>query len=298
MDMPLLLPLREVGLDALLLVGGKNASSGELLRALASAGVRVPDGFALTTEAFRHHLRAAGLDKAVHEALSGLDPADTAAVAAAGAGLRRRVADAPLPPTIAAAALAAYARLSAASGESDTDVAVRSSATAEDLPDASFAGQQETYLNVRGCARRSIRAVRDCMASLFTDRAIVYRAERGIRTRRRRALGRRPEDGAQRSGQRRRDLHARHRERLARRGAHDRRVGPRARPSCRGASIPTSSGCTSRRCAQGFRAHRASRARREGRAARLRRRRQARRCDELPGRERDRQAPCSPTTRC
>ena len=179
MDMPLLLPLREVGLDALLLVGGKNASSGELLRALASTGVRVPDGFALTTEAFRHHLRAAGLDKAVHEALSGLDPTDTAAVAAAGAGLRRRVADAPLPPEIAAAALAAYARLSAASGESDTDVAVRSSATAEDLPDASFAGLHETYLNVRGWPSLD-RAIRACMASLFTDRAIGYRAEHGI----------------------------------------------------------------------------------------------------------------------
>jgi pyruvate,water dikinase len=151
-----------------------------MLQRLAPTGVRVPDGFALTTEAYRRHLRAAGLEQAVHELLSRLDPSDTAAVAKAGAELRRRIADAPLPPEIAAAARQAYARLSEASGESDTDVAVRSSATAEDLPSASFAGLHETYLNVRGWPSLE-HAIRACMASLFTDRAIVYRAERKIR---------------------------------------------------------------------------------------------------------------------
>jgi pyruvate,water dikinase len=180
MDTPLVVWLRDVGLDALPRVGGKNASLGEMLRSLAPTGVRVPEGFALTTDAFRLHLRAAGLEKAPQEMLSGLDPGDTAAVARAAEVLRRRVSDAPLPPELADAARTAYARLCQACGEDDTDVAVRSSATAEDLPAASFAGLHETYLGVRGWPALE-RAIRACMASLFTDRAIVYRAEHAIR---------------------------------------------------------------------------------------------------------------------
>jgi pyruvate,water dikinase len=173
------LPLAEIRLADLPRVGGKNASLGEMIGALARAGVRVPDGFALDVEAFRAHLRGAGLEREIQAALERLDPRDVRALAQAGAEIRRRVADAPLPEPVAAAARAAYAELSRRCGEAETDVAVRSSATAEDLPQASFAGQQETFLNVRGAEELDL-AIRRCMASLYTDRAIVYRHEHGI----------------------------------------------------------------------------------------------------------------------
>ncbi len=172
-------PFREITLESLPQVGGKNASLGEMIRALVPRGIRVPDGFAVTAEAFRLHLRKGGIEKDVYAELDGLDPHDVGALGAAGQRIRQLVRSAPLPAEVAAQLGAAYADLSRGYGETETDVAVRSSATAEDLPTASFAGQQETFLNVRGGAPLAA-ALRDCMASLFTDRAIVYRAERGF----------------------------------------------------------------------------------------------------------------------
>ncbi|HET9041322.1 MAG TPA: phosphoenolpyruvate synthase [Gemmatimonadales bacterium] len=176
------LPFGEVGLDDIGEVGGKNASLGELIAALGPAGIRVPDGFAITAAAFRLHLSEAGLDRVIYTELDRLDVRDVTALATVGRGIRERVAAAPLPAGVAAQLEAAYRTLSARYGEALTDVAVRSSATAEDLPSASFAGQQESYLNVRG--REALdRAVRSCFASLFTDRAIVYRVQNGFRHR-------------------------------------------------------------------------------------------------------------------
>jgi pyruvate,water dikinase len=173
------LPFADVTLDALPQVGGKNASLGELIRALTPRGIRVPQGFALTADAFRLHLAEAGLDRSIYAELDGLDLTDLAALARVARGIRERVAAAPLPRPVADQLARAYAELSAECGESATDVAVRSSATAEDLPGASFAGQQETFLNVRGLAALD-QSVRACLASLFTDRAIVYRVQNGF----------------------------------------------------------------------------------------------------------------------
>jgi pyruvate,water dikinase len=133
----------------------------------------------LTSDAFRLHLKEAGLDATIYAELEHLDLGDVTALASVARSIRARIADAPLPAAVVAAVEAAYANLSASFRDEGTDVAVRSSATAEDLPTASFAGQQETFLNVRG--REALdRAIRGCMASLFTDRAIVYRAQRGF----------------------------------------------------------------------------------------------------------------------
>jgi len=173
------LPFTAVGLDAIAEVGGKNASLGELINALTPSGVRVPQGFALTASVFRLHLAEAGLDESIYRELEALDLGDVAALAATARSIRERVAAAPLPAVVAAQLQEAYASLSRLYGEEATDVAVRSSATAEDLPTASFAGQQETFLNVRGRAALDA-AVRACLASLFTDRAIVYRVRNGF----------------------------------------------------------------------------------------------------------------------
>jgi pyruvate, water dikinase len=173
------LPFHNVNLDDLPRVGGKNASLGELIRELGTRGIRVPRGFAVTADAFRLHLKEAGLDQVIYLELEHLDPTDVAALASTARSIRARIARAPLPAAVASELRAAYDALSARYREEATDVAVRSSATAEDLPTASFAGQQETYLNVRGHEALDL-AVRGCMASLFTDRAIVYRAQRGI----------------------------------------------------------------------------------------------------------------------
>jgi pyruvate,water dikinase len=176
---PLIVSLEDVTLDSLSCVGGKNASLGEMIRELDAVGVRVPEGFALTTDAYHLHLREAGAADEIFRQLDELDVEDLVALASAGREIRRRVASAPLPAALVAEARAAYEDLSRRYGEHSTDVAVRSSATAEDLPTASFAGQQETFLNVRGWEDLD-RAIRDCMASLYTDRSIVYRREQGI----------------------------------------------------------------------------------------------------------------------
>jgi len=158
------------------LVGGKNASLGELYRELQSAGVRVPNGFAITADGYRHFLRASGLEAEIAAAVRGLPTSDLVALAACGLAIRQKITGAAMPADLEQEIFAAYEQL----GEGmAVDVAVRSSATAEDLPDASFAGQQETYLNVRGRAALA-DACRRSFASLFTDRAISYRADKGF----------------------------------------------------------------------------------------------------------------------
>ena len=178
----LVIPFRELDLSNLAKVGGKNANLGELIASLTPLGVRIPDGFALTADAFRRHLHEARLDDEIYSMLDRVGPKDVAELQRVGRAIRERVQAAPLPRDLELELTEAYARLSRQYGEAATDVAVRSSATAEDLPGASFAGQHESYLNVRGVAALS-EAVRACMASLFTDRAIVYRLERGYRHR-------------------------------------------------------------------------------------------------------------------
>jgi len=168
----------EITLDDVPLVGGKNASLGELYRELTPQGVRVPNGFAVTAEAYRHTLERAGAWERLHQALDGLDPDDVTDLARRAAAAREIVYRAGLPDDLREEILAAYHRLQEEYGD-DLSVAVRSSATAEDLPTASFAGQQETYLNVRG-DEAVLEAVRRCFASLFTDRAIHYRIDQGF----------------------------------------------------------------------------------------------------------------------
>jgi pyruvate,water dikinase len=168
----------EVSMAELGLVGGKNASLGEMVRELAPLGVPVPNGFAVTATAFLDALTRAGAWPRLHAELDGLDKADVKALARAGARCREIVYAAGLLPDAEAEILKAYRALEAAYGE-ELSVAVRSSATAEDLPTASFAGQHDTYLNVRGPALL-LDAVRRCQASLFTDRAISYRIDNGF----------------------------------------------------------------------------------------------------------------------
>ncbi len=177
--MSYVIPFNDIALTDIKQVGGKNASLGELIRELSPAGVVVPQGFALSSRAFEDHLLDAGLPDYIYPALDQLDYSDVQALAKLGAAIRQRISAAQLPQAVRDQLVEAYTRLSESYGEEATDVAVRSSATAEDLPTASFAGQQESYLNVRGVPAL-LEAVRSCMASLFTDRAIAYRAERGF----------------------------------------------------------------------------------------------------------------------
>jgi pyruvate, water dikinase len=175
---PLVLDLSEVGAGDVELVGGKCSSLGELFRALVPRGVRAVDGFATTSEAYRLLLKTAGLGERLRELISGLDHNDIRALNHAGREARALMLDTPLPKEVDQAILGAYRRLCQRLGRTP-EVAVRSSATAEDLPDASFAGQQDTLLNVRG-EDRLIEACHRCFASLWTDRAISYRAARGF----------------------------------------------------------------------------------------------------------------------
>lgn len=169
---------RELSIGDIPLVGGKNASLGEMFRELAPKGVKVPDGFAITSDAYRHFLRSAGLDEEITRLLRGLDTTDMDNLRQRGNLVRHAILAAELPADLEGAILTAYAELQGDDAE-PVDVAVRSSATAEDLPDASFAGQQETYLNVQG-RLALVDACRRCFASLFTDRAISYRVDKGF----------------------------------------------------------------------------------------------------------------------
>jgi pyruvate,water dikinase len=168
----------EISIDDVPLVGGKNASVGEMYRELAPKGVQVPGGFAITAEAYRNFLREAGLDRAIPAILAGLDTRNVEDLRERGRQIRQAMVAATLPAELERAVLEAYERLGAGLA-GPADVAVRSSATAEDLPEASFAGQQESYLNVQG-TRALLDACRRCFASLYTDRAISYRVERGF----------------------------------------------------------------------------------------------------------------------
>lgn len=165
-------PFAELGLGDLEQVGGKNSSLGEMVSNLTAAGVRVPDGFATTADAFRRFIGDTGLAEEISAALRGLDTDDTQELARVGAQLRRSVAERDFPEDLEADIRTAYDALVA--GREDVSFAVRSSATAEDLPDASFAGQQETFLNITGIDG-VLQAIREVFASLYNDRAIAYR---------------------------------------------------------------------------------------------------------------------------
>ena len=166
----------ELGMDDVATVGGKNASLGEMVSHLSALDIRVPDGFATTAEAFRAHLADSGLDARIAAALDGLDTDDVAALAAAGGEIRRMIVETPLSEALREAIGKGWRELV---GEEPVSVAVRSSATAEDLPEASFAGQQETFLNVTSLDE-VLRRVREVFASLYNDRAISYRVHQGF----------------------------------------------------------------------------------------------------------------------
>lgn len=170
-----------LGMNDVERVGGKNASLGEMISNLADAGVQVPGGFATTAQAYWDFLDESGLRPRIEEALKGLDVDDVQTLAKTGAAIRQMVIDTPFPPKLHEAIVSAWEQLQERTGKSDADlaVAVRSSATAEDLPDASFAGQQETFLNVRGLDH-VLHYIRDVFASLFNDRAISYRVHHGF----------------------------------------------------------------------------------------------------------------------
>ncbi|MCM2369715.1 phosphoenolpyruvate synthase [Aporhodopirellula aestuarii] len=168
----------QISMDDVAIVGGKNASLGEMYRELTPQGIRIPNGFATTAAAYRTFLAESGLDEKIPQILSGMNVSDVGNLQHHAMIIRHMILETPLPDLLSHAIVAAYHQLCDASSHQLADVAVRSSATAEDLPDASFAGQQETYLNVRGQATL-LDACRRCFASLFTDRAISYRAHHG-----------------------------------------------------------------------------------------------------------------------
>jgi pyruvate,water dikinase len=164
-----------ISLDDLPLVGGKNASLGELYGNLNQNGIKVPNGYAITADAYFYLLREVGIEDAIRELLSTLDTSDIANLQDRGAQIRQLILQARFPKPLRDAILENYRKLEAEYGN-NIDVAVRSSGTAEDLADASFAGQQDTFLNIRG-TRQLLNACRQCFASVFTNRAISYRED-------------------------------------------------------------------------------------------------------------------------
>ncbi len=168
---------QELGMQDVGRVGGKNASLGEMISNLANAGVQVPGGFATTAEAFNKFLLQSGLDARIHEVLDALDVDDVNALTEAGKNIRQWIIDTPFEPELEAAIKSAFETLQGDAGD-EASFAVRSSATAEDMPDASFAGQQETFLNVKGYDSVLV-AIKYVYASLFNDRAISYRVHQG-----------------------------------------------------------------------------------------------------------------------
>ncbi len=168
----------ELGIEDVPLVGGKNASLGEMYRILVPKGVSIPNGFAVTAYAYHYLVEKAGIKSHIQNILKGLDTHHVADLAERGHKVREIIRNADFPQELAVEIIAAYQKMCKQYGQR-TDVAVRSSATAEDLPDASFAGQQETYLNIRG-DNELINACKNCFASLFTNRAISYRVDKGF----------------------------------------------------------------------------------------------------------------------
>ena len=171
--------LKDLRLTDLAQVGGKNSSLGEMIGQLADLGVSVPGGFATTADAFKAFIAHNDLHARIYDKLATVDVEDVPALTRAGAEIRGWVIDAPLQPDLDADIRTAYAQMCAEAGSTDMAVAVRSSATAEDLPDASFAGQQETFLNVTG-ADDVVHKVKEVFASLYNDRAIAYRVHHGF----------------------------------------------------------------------------------------------------------------------
>jgi pyruvate,water dikinase len=170
--------LKDLRMTDLERVGGKNASLGEMMNALAATGIRVPGGFATTAQAFREFLSVNGLDSRIEERLRSVDPKNVSALAACGAEIRSWILKAPFPKVFEEEIKSYYQDLEKTSS-SDTSFAVRSSATTEDLPEASFAGQQETFLNIRGIDN-VLEAIRQVFASLYNERAISYRTHHGF----------------------------------------------------------------------------------------------------------------------
>jgi pyruvate,water dikinase len=171
----------QLGIEDVPFVGGKNASLGEMYRNLTPKGIRVPNGFALTASAYRYFLEKAGIKDAIKNILSDLNTRDMQNLSERGQKVRDTILNAEFPEELKKPIMSAYKDLCGAysNDRSDVDVAVRSSATAEDLPDASFAGQQETYLNIKG-EFKLLEAVKKCISSLFTNRAISYRVDKGF----------------------------------------------------------------------------------------------------------------------
>ena len=174
MKTELVINLDRLGMSDLKKVGGKCASLGEMIRNLSSLGVAVPQGFAVTTEVYWQFLKANHLETFIADEIKTIDHDNVESLRRSGQRIRQAIRNAKFPRELSGEIIEAYELLSQNNLQQYTDVAVRSSATAEDLPDASFAGQQESYLNVRGPSAL-IDAVRNCFASLFTDRAISYR---------------------------------------------------------------------------------------------------------------------------
>lgn len=175
---PFIIWFKDLRLKDVPMVGGKNAALGEMYVNLTKRGVNIPDGFAITADAYRYFLKTAEIDAEIKHLLSGLDTKSVKDLQKRGKAVRGLILNAELPADLAREIVLAYRKLERKYGKL-TDVAVRSSATAEDLPGASFAGQQETYLNVSG-AEAVLHATKKCIASLFTDRAISYRADKGF----------------------------------------------------------------------------------------------------------------------
>ncbi|MGB8054098.1 MAG: phosphoenolpyruvate synthase [Azonexus sp.] len=175
---PLVIPFEQLRMTDVEQVGGKNASLGEMISQLAGTGVRVPGGFATTAQAYRDFLAQSGLDAKINAMLDALDIEDVNALAACGAKIRQAIMETPFPMALTVAITEQYQRL-VADSTADMSFAVRSSATAEDLPDASFAGQQETFLNIVGL-ENILHAIKEVFASLYNDRAISYRVHKGF----------------------------------------------------------------------------------------------------------------------
>ncbi|MCH8884102.1 MAG: phosphoenolpyruvate synthase, partial [SAR324 cluster bacterium] len=169
---------KELGIQDVPLVGGKNASLGEMFANLTGKGVRVPNGFAISAHAYNYYISSTGIRAEMEKILRAMDISDLASLAKTGGSVRELIRGTALPGDLEKAIVDAYDEMSKEYG-GELDTAVRSSATAEDLPDASFAGQQDTYLNVRG-HENLLNSCRACFASLFTDRAIAYREEKGF----------------------------------------------------------------------------------------------------------------------
>jgi len=170
---------KDISIKDVPLVGGKNASLGEMYSQLTQKGIKVPNGFAITAEAYFDFLKEGGIYEEIKRILNTYNLRDVKELQQAGKLIRSLILKTPLPQKLQAEVLSAYQKLSQEYGEKNVDVAVRSSATAEDLPSASFAGQHETYLNVSG-PENLLQALKKSYSSLFLDRAITYRIEKGF----------------------------------------------------------------------------------------------------------------------